>query len=398
MVAAFSARLLAEAAARDGFDVVALDVFGDVDTRRAAMRWLPIAAAGSLQLDSGRLLDALRDLTRPGGDEVIGWIPGSGFEGRPELLAAGAELLPLIGTAAADVRRVRNPAQLFDALAAGGVDHPPIRLLAPADPDGWLSKDAAACGGWHIVPAACAPELGSAGRSRYFQRVASGIPMSATFIANGRDAVVLGCNELIVRPFGPHPYVYCGCVGPVVVSASVARQIGAAVRLLSAAFGLRGWCSLDFLRDGDDIAVLEVNPRPPATMALYGPRGLIDAQLRACLHAELPSCGTPESRCGGGGVADGGIAGSRMAGSCVTGSRIVFARHALQVDADTAQRLADSAHTHDLPAAGGRVAAGDPLCSVTARGPGAEQVKALLSARHDALLAGLDTLNVGDMS
>jgi len=34
-VAALSARMMAEASARDGFDVVALDLFGDADTREA---------------------------------------------------------------------------------------------------------------------------------------------------------------------------------------------------------------------------------------------------------------------------------------------------------------------------------------------------------------------------
>ena len=49
-VAAISARAMAEAAASDGFKVVALDLFGDTDTRRAASRWLPIGAPGSLQI------------------------------------------------------------------------------------------------------------------------------------------------------------------------------------------------------------------------------------------------------------------------------------------------------------------------------------------------------------
>ena len=38
VVAAVSARMLAEAAARDGYAVVALDLFGDVDTRRVSQR------------------------------------------------------------------------------------------------------------------------------------------------------------------------------------------------------------------------------------------------------------------------------------------------------------------------------------------------------------------------
>lgn len=76
---------MAEAAAHDGFDVVALDLFGDVDTRRAASRWLPIGAPGSLHIDAARVLAALRELAREreGGGPVVGWVAGSGFEGSP---------------------------------------------------------------------------------------------------------------------------------------------------------------------------------------------------------------------------------------------------------------------------------------------------------------------------
>ena len=93
-VAAISARMLAEAAARDGYGVAALDLFGDADTRRVSTFWRSIGAAGSLQIDEALVLDALQELARQADDDVIGWIPGSGFEGRPELIDAGARLLP----------------------------------------------------------------------------------------------------------------------------------------------------------------------------------------------------------------------------------------------------------------------------------------------------------------
>ena len=370
-VAAVSARMLAEAAAGDGYDVVALDLFGDVDTRRASAEWLPLGMAGSPQLDAGCVLDALLELSRRG-DEVIGWISGSGFEGQPELLEAGAKLLPLLGTAAEGVRRVRDPQQFFGVLAAEGIGYPPVQAHAPDDPDGWLSKDANACGGWHIRHAAQAGDAAPASPSRYFQRVMAGTPMSATFIANGCDALLLGFNELLVRPFGSHPFVFCGCVGPVAVTPDLARRVGHAAGLLSAEFGLRGWCSLDFIYNDEAIGVLEVNPRPPASMALYAQRGLIDAQLCACLDDELPQAGAFT------------LAGTK-------GSEIIYAPCALQLDEAAARRLLEWPNVHDLPVAGAAFAPGDPLCSLSAEGVGAEQVKALLSAARDALLDALDT-------
>ena len=371
-VAAVSARMLAEAAARDGYGVVALDLFGDADTRRASQRWHSIGAPGSLQIDPARVLDALHALARQAGDAVIGWIPGSGFEGRPELLDAGARLLPLIGTPADAVRRVRDPGEFFGALAKHGIAHPSVRPDAPADAQGWLLKDARGCGGWHIRDAAAAGDTASASASLYFQRAMPGRPMSATFIANGAQALLLGINELIVRPFGTRPHVYGGCIGPVVVPADLARRIDAAVRVLSAEFGLRGWCSLDFMRDGDAIGVLEVNPRPPASLSLYARRGLIDAQLRACLQAELPPPGA-------------------FAPRWVGGSEIVYARRALTLSQIGAQHLARRSDVHDLPIAGARFAAGDPICSLSAAGDGAEQVRALLGAARDALTHTLET-------
>ena len=381
-VAAVSARMLAEAAALDGYDVVALDLFGDVDTRRAAQHWHPIGAAGSLRIDEARVLDALGPLgkrAREAGGAVIGWIPGSGFEGQPALLDAAARLLPLIGTPADAVRRVRDPAVFFAALAAHGIAHPPVRFDAPSDAEGWLLKDAGGCGGWHVRHAAAARDAAiaadAAKASHYFQREMPGTPMSATFIADGREAVLVGINELIVQAVGSRPHVYAGCVGPVDVAAHLARCIADAVRSLTAEFALRGWCSLDFMRDGDAIGVLEVNPRPPASLALYARPGLIDAQLRACLHGELPA---PAAFAG---------PGSRR----VTGNEIVYARRALTLSPLGAQHLAGRSDVHDLPPAGACFGAGDPICSVSAAGDSAGQVRDALRAARDALMHTLET-------
>jgi predicted ATP-grasp superfamily ATP-dependent carboligase len=194
-----------------------------------------------------------------------------------------------------------------------------------------------------------------------------GVPMSATFIANGDDAMLLGINELIVRPMGDSPHAYCGCVGPVAVPADLARRIGDAVRALSAEFGLRGWCSLDFMRDGDALGVLEVNPRPPASMSLYAHHGLVDAQVRACLHAELPlpAAFVPRQ---------------------VRGHEIVYARRPFKLDDMGARQLACRPDVHDLPGAGARFGACDPICTLSAAGGSAEHVRALLvAARHDLM-------------
>ena len=376
-VAAISARAMAEAAANDGFNVVALDLFGDVDTRRAASRWEPIGTPGSLHIDTASTLAALRRLAEEGegGQPVAGWIAGSGFEGEPGLLEQGAAVLPLIGTAPNAVRRLRDPASFFGFLRTRVMPYPQVLLEPPEDPAGWLMKDAHGCGGWHVRHAPWSVEEPLSSHD-YFQREMPGQPMSATFIANGSDVHVLGFNEMTVRPFGARPFVFCGAIGPVRVPENIAMRVIEIARALTAEFELRGLCSLDFMRDGNAIGVLEVNPRPPASMSLYRPPpgvpGLMQAHLRACLHGELPAM--PPHR------------------QDIEGIEIVFAPRPMQLDGPAARELAEWPGIRDIPGAGQRFDIDDPLCTLTASGATADEVRSRLGESRERLLHLMETL------
>ncbi|MFZ2650531.1 MAG: ATP-grasp domain-containing protein [Burkholderiaceae bacterium] len=385
-VAALSARLLAQAAVEAGLEAVALDVFGDADTRSAASQWLPIGAASALRIDAALLLDALAALARDG--RVQGWVAGSGFEGRPDLLEQGAGYLPLFGTAGADVRRVRDPKTFFACLDGLRIAHPPVRHDSVAGTGSgrrWLLKDFGACGATHIR---LAEGLGHATleASQYLQEQVHGVPMSATFIADGHQAVLLGCNEQMIRPFADHPYRFHGVFGPVAVPAAVCAEVTRIVAALTEAFALRGLGSLDFMLEGEAVGVLEVNPRPPASMALYprvGRRGdlpVLGAHLNACRDATLR-----------------GVAAPQTSVRAVRGTEIVFADRALRLNMAAAAALAETAATHDLPhcvaqdgAHETHFAAGDPLCSVSAGGADAASVKLELAQRRATVLRTLE--------
>ena len=347
---------------------VALDVFGDADTRRAAARWMPIGEAASLRIDGERLLHALTTLAHDG--SVTGWIAGSGFEAQPDWLEAGARILPLLGTAAAGVRRVRDPQTFFGVLRANGIAHPPVCFAPPSVRGPWLHKNSAGCGGWQVRRGAD----GQPGRGIHWQVERAGPPMSATFVANGEDAVVLGFNRQQVQAIGERPFVFAGVVGPVAPNEALQRSIGGAVRALAREFGVRGLASLDFVLHGDAAEVIELNPRPPASLALYprvGGHGALHAHRVACLQGVLPAAPA---------VADG-----------VRGIAIVFAPHALRLDEAAADRIAHWPGAHDLPHAGAVFMPGDPLCSLSARGIDTAQVQAILAQRCDALLQSLET-------
>ena len=368
VVAGLSARLLAEAAARDGYRVVALDAFGDVDTRRCAAAWHPIGAAVAAghgpRLDAARTLTALQAAAREPG--VLGWVAGSDFECEPELLSRAAAVLPLIGTPPEAVRRVRDPAHFFGTLDALALPHPETRADAPADPRGWLRKCARGTGGWHIRAAGDARGLDPA-RAPYHQRVVAGTPMSVLFAADGATARRLGVQRLIVRPLGAHPFVFRGAVGPLALPPARLAELDAALQVLARAFGLRGLAGLDFVDDGERAWLLELNPRPTASLALYG-AGWMRAHVEAALQGRLPAAPAPPS-------------------APLRGTEIVFARAPLVLDAAGAAALAARADCHDLPAAGSRFEAGDPVCSVDAGGVDIEAVLAALAAKRQALRA-----------
>lgn len=369
VVAARSARLLAEGAARGGgWRVIALDCYGDADTRRAAARWESIASSdGAARIDAERTLAALAGAAREPG--VIGWIAGSDFECAPELLARGAALLPLLGTAPDAVRRVRDPRGFFAALDALGLPHPETRYEPPAEPRGWLRKLARGSGGWHIRPAGDADHDHDDGA--YFQRDVAGQPLSALFVATAAGARLIAVNAMIVRPLGAHhPHVWRGAIGPLALPDAQRADLQAVLDALVQAFALRGLASLDFVEDAAGRPwLLEINPRPPASMGLYPELPLLEAHVAACRGEPLPAFPPLHGE--------------------MRGSEIVLAREALVLSDDGARALAAAGDCHDLPAAGARFDAGDPVCSVSARAADAAAVAARLAARRQQLRAAL---------
>jgi predicted ATP-grasp superfamily ATP-dependent carboligase len=280
-----------------------------------------------------------------------------------------AARLRLLGTAPDDVQRLRDARGFFALLHSAGIAHPPLRFEAPQDPQRWLEKDSATCGGDGVRRRVARSHIPD---TAYWQREQRGQPMSATFVANGRDAFVLGFNRQITHARGDLPYGFGGVIGPLPLPPGARETVDAALRVLVREYRLLGLGSLDFMLDGDQAHVLEVNARWPASAALYAHAQPMRLHLRACLEDDLPPALPPAA--------------------AVQGWRIVFARRPLAIDAAASDRLAARRGVHDLPRAGTLVVEGAPLCSVSAHGRNAQAVQAELERRHDLLLDELETL------
>jgi uncharacterized protein len=286
LIASVSGRALAEAARRAGFTPLVADFFADADTQDAAhaCRKLTGLARGFRWRS---LYPALCTLAELAPSPVLGLVYGSGFEDRPELLRLISRRWPLLGTAAAAVAGLKSPEDFFGTLDRLGIAHPPTQSEPPARGGRWLVKKRGGAGGSHIAPR----RIGKAKPHIYFQERAVGRAVSALFVANGSEARVLGFSEQWTSPLPARRWRYGGAVGPATLSPSLARKMTATVKKLARAYPIKGLASADFLLCDEVPLLLEINPRPGATLDIFdrGRRPLLSLHIEAAHDGKLPA-------------------------------------------------------------------------------------------------------------
>ncbi|MDQ6438254.1 ATP-grasp domain-containing protein [Mesorhizobium sp. LHD-90] len=355
LIAAISGRSLAAAARRAGFSPLVADLFRDNDT--VALSGRAALAAGDLGsgIDFGRLPDTLRDLAA--GDRVEALVLGSGFEQRPDAIDALAEKFPLAGNRAAAIARVKEPQRLAEDCAELGIPHPEFRREKPADPENWLVKTAGGAGGGHVAGA-----NGAAVKpGRYFQRFIEGRNLSALFIADRRAAHLVGFSRQWASPAPGAPYRYGGAVRLRRFDRREAARIAQWLSGLTARAGLTGLCSADFIRNEDGCHLVEINPRPGATLDIF------DDEAAPLLKAHIEACRGKPFRV------------PRFDDSMA--SLVTYTSRPIE----RFPKIAWPDWTADRQPAGTRLAAGDPVCTVFARGGSAGTTR----RAAEALAAGL---------
>jgi len=368
IIVALSGRALAAAARRAGCRTLVLDLFGDRDTRRLAWRSLRVSGGLARGFDEASLLAGaarLRAEAAREGFEVAGLIYGAGFEDRPEVLARLGQRVRLLGNAPEVVAQVKDPKVFFPLLDRLGIPHPEIRLAPPARPRDWVVKRAAASGGGHIRPAVVA---GALAEGAYFQRRAHGRAVSALFLAAGGEAHVLGFSAQWAAPAGPNrPFRFGGAVCPAELAPAMARRLSDVVARLAGQLRLVGINAADFLVREDGFDLLEVNPRPGATLDIFDrdPRApLLALHLRACAGTLTRAWRPPAT---------------------AAALALVYAPRRTPIPAG----LRWPRWAADLPEGGAVIARGAPVCTVLGRGRTPTQARARALARVEAVLSML---------
>jgi predicted ATP-grasp superfamily ATP-dependent carboligase len=373
LLVSVSARMLADMACREGHEVLAFDRFGDLDLQRLCPS---VSIAHDLGGRGGlaELVDAAEGIAA---DRVV---YGAGLENRPDLVARLAAGRTLLGCTPETLRRVRDPASLGASLRAARFAFPRTFSSAegPVRTDRarrWLRKPLRGGGGRGVrewrggrLPAGVVVQ----------ERI-RGLPCSAAAVADGRSAVLLGVSEQLVgrRAFGARGFKWCGNVVPPRLPARERRALADAAQAICAhvavAFGVRGVFGVDLVWDGERAWVIEVNPRPVASLetieAVHGVRPFA-AHLEACA-GRLPPAPS---------------AGSLMDPAGAAGKAVLYATEDLRVP-DTRDWPARG--IRDVPHPGEPIAARRPICTLVTAGPSPEAVLSRLEARADALRAEL---------
>jgi len=369
LFAGVSTRGFAESAARAGYEVVAVDGFGDLDLRARAHS-VHVARSG------GRFSVRAAVAAARGLDADVVCYVGS-FENHARAVGALAAGRVLWGNRPAVLAAVRDPVRLARALRARGLPTPAVRVTAPRAGTArrWLVKPRASGGGSGVAPWRGGPLP----RGSYVQQRVTGVPGSIVFAADGQSAVPLGVSRALAgdASFGDVAggFRYCGSM----LVAPEEPLFGRACRLaatVTAAFGLVGVNGIDFVARRAVPYAVEVNPRYCASMELVErARGIsiFDVHARACA-GELPD-----------------LEHTRPAAD-VVGKAIVYAREDV-VPEGTARWLADD-DVRDVPAPGEGIARGHPICTVFARGRSVTSCGAALAARARTVYRSLDAHRV----
>lgn len=361
LIAAVSGRALAAAARRGGYRPLVADLFGDLDTQATAAAFDLIPGGLGRGMEDGNVMTALERLA--GRRSPLGLVCGSGFEGRPELLARLARRWPLVGNRPEVVARIKDPVAFAGLCARLGLPHPDVSLARPDNPSRWLAKRVGAAGGWHVRPA----EEAEDGDGWYYQQRVEGDCLSALFLADGRRARTVGFSRQWTDPAAGAPFRYGGAVRLPGLAAALQQTLAAAAAAVAAAAGLVGLNSADFIVAPDRWWLIEVNPRPGATLDIFADRDgrLFAAHVKACA---------------------GEIDAEPLAYRGSAASAIVYATR----EVPSVAAIEWPAWAADRQRAGTSVKAGGPLCTVLAEAPDADGAVELVRQRAAAVRQALE--------
>jgi len=338
LIVASSGRMLAQAVKNAGLKPLVIDLFADLDTQHCseAFKRVPSLAKNHLTPAVEHFIERYA---------VAYVIYGSGFEYYIESLSyLGCRLL-VLGNPSETFVRLHDKPIFFSRLDKLNIPYPDVCFVAPTSADNWLVKPMQNQGGLGIKRYHPKNFTESA---VYWQKFQGGTQHSVLFLADGKEARVIGFNTQWSVDLGEsQAFIFSGIINSCDLLEQQKERLTDWLKKLVPFFTLQGLNSLDFIQAGDKSFVLEINPRPSASMQLYD-TDLLIGHIKACL-GELTDYGSHEG---------------------FTGYQIVHAKQNVIIS----DKFEWPSWCKDLPESGTTCRTGQPICSIIAHQNEAQSV------------------------
>lgn len=345
LIVASSGRMLAQAATNIGLKPLVIDLFADLDTQALAEDFRQVKSLA--EPDLAPAVDYF--IERYAVTDVI---YGSGFECFPQSLHYLNSRLMLLGNDPDVFSGQLDKQVFFSTLKQLNIPYPEVVFDAPDCAEGWLLKSMQGQGGVGIRRYQADDSVDN---SVYWQKFQAGTPHSVLFLADGQQVQVVGFNsQWSVRLSATQPFVFSGVSNSCDLADAHKAVITAWLKQMVQVFALKGLNSLDFIHADGCSFVLEINPRPSASMQLYD-QGLLARHIQSCEGVFVGVTSVAKSP-------EAGRLKSPLQSPPQTACQIVYATHDLTIP----ERFEWPEWCMDLPKPGAFVPTRRPICSIIA--------------------------------
>jgi methenyltetrahydromethanopterin cyclohydrolase len=394
--------MLAQAAHKAGIKPLVLDVFSDLDTQQYAADFKRIS-----ELTIDRLTPALDYFVQHYGVTQV--VYGSGFEQHPDSLRYLASRFTLLGNSPETFDLLHDKPRFFTTLKQLNIPYPETVFVTPNNKDNWLIKPLRGQGGVGIQRFRNTSQDLPA--DVYWQKYQAGSQHSVLFLADGQHLQIIGFNTQWTAHDYSFPraawecsngaprhvdiricsdnkeFIFAGIINHCPLADAHKTQITNWLTKLVPAFALTGLNSLDFIHTNGNSTVLEINPRPPASMQLYD-ADLFRRHLMAASTVGWADEGSPSF------VID-GLRALTHSMCCLhppiqsgyTGYQIIYAEQDMHIPDGTIWENG----VMDIPAAGAICHTGQPICSIIAHQSQAHAVLHELTLKQHTIQRSLYT-------
>lgn len=349
----YSVRALVEACRRAGIECVAVDHFGDADTRHFANgRWIEFQQCERGLMTAATLAaiqSAIADITRTGAETVF--LLSGGMENWGGAVEQLREMAPVLGPTEVERQKLRDLAFLNAAAQAVGMRIPQISDEAPSGDGNWLWKPRSSAGGLKIVRGKGSSIDIDAG---YWQEFICGEQLGVSCIIDSSRCCILGATSSFDAADWPGPleFIYRGSIGPIHLSIENQLQIIKLCQQLRDRIGYCGWLQFDFIRDDkDELWLLECNPRWSAGMEILLFASEVNP-VREHLGTQGYQWVTPQS--------------TESREFILFAKAIVYATHAVDISENVIARINQIEGIADRPRSPQRIESGHPVVTVRA--------------------------------